>query len=184
MVKSKFERNFEKLETCLNTPELREAWNIFLNFHPPTECPNSYRYRQEVLVKDIVRTCTKYGNISEKQISFLKTLLDQIDAKKKAQELYQEKSASYANCPNGKTRLMGTVVSVKLKETFTSGKVLKMFVQDETGFKAYGSVPKSLVKLGDLQPGQKVTFVANFFPSKDDPKFGFFSRPSKAELVV
>ena len=38
-------------------------------------------------------------------------------------------------------------------------------------------------QLDRAQKGMSVKFTATFEPSKDDPAFGFFSRPCKAEVT-
>ena len=103
----------------------------------------------------------------------------------------------------------GNIVSVKMKET-QYGATNKMLVQLDNGNRVYGSVPKSInEKLFGPIPGQykyggpfhtvdeerlarmkqtiacgrRVRFLAMVDPSNDDPHFGFFSRPSRAELV-
>ena len=65
-----------------------------------------------------------------------------------------------------------------------------MTVKSVDGFIVYGSVPNALCAFDDelggqrnLQHGDKVKFSANLTPSDNDKKFGFFKRPTKAELV-
>jgi hypothetical protein len=88
-----------------------------------------------------------------------------------------EKSA--APCPIGRVEITGLILSTKYVST-GFGDVCKMLVQHETGFKVWGSAPGGLN--GELK-GRKVAFTAAVEPSKDDPKFGFFKRPTKARFV-
>jgi hypothetical protein len=55
-----------------------------------------------------------------------------------------------------------------------------MLVQTADGWKAWGSVPSSL---SGVKVGQFVQFQARVERSRDDEKFGFFSRPTKARTV-
>ena len=52
-----------------------------------------------------------------------------------------------------------------------------MLVKDDSGFKVFGTVPSSISR---VSKGDVVEFTATLEPSKDDPKFGFYKRPSKA----
>ena len=80
--------------------------------------------------------------------------------------------------PTGRVAITGTVLGTKVTAT-RFGPVAKMLVQDEQGFKVWGSIPTSLPS----PKGRTVTFMAAVEPSDDDPKFGFFKRPTKAEFT-
>ena len=64
--------------------------------------------------------------------------------------------------------------------------ILKVVVEDQRGFRVFGTCP---AKLADAVPnmdalkGAMVTFTATTEPSKDDPAFGFFKRATKATLL-
>ena len=60
------------------------------------------------------------------------------------------------------------------------GDTLKMLVQDDRGFRVWGSVPKSL---GDAERESRITFTATVTASDRDAKFGFFKRPTKAAIL-
>jgi len=55
-------------------------------------------------------------------------------------------------------------------------------VEEERGFKLWGSVPRSLLGETELK-GQKITFTATVEQSHEEPKFGFFKRPTKASIL-
>lgn len=81
---------------------------------------------------------------------------------------------------SGKHTVTGTVLTVKEQET-PYGYALKMLV--ETGgegeqCRVWGTVPR---KIDDVERGQRVRFTATFTPKEDG--FGFFSRPSKPEIL-
>ena len=89
-----------------------------------------------------------------------------------------EQAAIYAtaeSCPTGKVEISGIVLATKWQESMY-GSTLKMLVQDDRGFKVYGSVPAKLENV----KGRSVSFSATIQPSEDDEKFGFFKRPTKA----
>ena len=85
--------------------------------------------------------------------------------------------------PTGRILVSGKVLSTKIKDS-QWGLQWKMLVEDERGFNLWGSVPKSIINEDvdgcGLSRGDLVTFTAMVEPSKDDNKFGFFSRPTKA----
>lgn len=131
------------------------------------------------IIRDIVDKLVQYGSISEKQSAFLGRLLQQIDnapaiAAQKAQERELAK-----DCPQGKHLIAGKILSFKQVESMY-GITLKMLVQSTDGYKVWGTCPSSL---SGAEKGDSVQFMATIEPSKDDKKFGFYSRPSKAEFL-
>jgi hypothetical protein len=69
----------------------------------------------------------------------------------------------------------GTVLS--LKEGMFG---MRMLVKTEAGYKLFGARPSAI---GTVARGDEVEFYATVKPSADDPKFGFFSRPTKARIT-
>ena len=80
--------------------------------------------------------------------------------------------------PPGRQAFAGEVLATKWKDT-DFGPVYKMLVQDDRGFKLWGSVPKNI----DPGRGERVAFMATVEPSRDDSRFGFFKRPTKAIIL-
>lgn len=80
---------------------------------------------------------------------------------------------------SGRFDLEVVVKSVKWQDGYY-GNVLKMLVETAKGNRLWGSVPSSL----DVEVGNKVKFKATVEPSPKDEHFGFFKRPSKAEVVM
>jgi hypothetical protein len=70
----------------------------------------------------------------------------------------------------------GTLLSTKETEGFY-GYVTKCLVLDDRGFKLWGTLPATI---DCAEIGDRITFTARLEPSVDDPKFGFFTRPTKA----
>lgn len=75
-------------------------------------------------------------------------------------------------------QVTGTVVKVDVKETPYGARYV-MTVQDDRGFRLWGTEPKALA---GSSVGTRVTFLAGVDRS-DDPTFGFFRRPTKAAVV-
>lgn len=99
-----------------------------------------------------------------------------LEAAAAAKTIEEAEYAAAEPCPTGRTQIIGDILSTKVQQNFY-GSTLKMLVKDDHGYKVWGSVPASLEQ---PQRGDRVTFFANLTPSDDDPKFGFFKRPTKA----
>ena len=84
------------------------------------------------------------------------------------------------NAPEGRVVITGTVLAFKRQESMY-GDVLKMLVQDDRGFRVWGSVP---VSLDDAERESRITFTATVTASEKDAKFGFFKRPTKAAVIT
>ena len=88
---------------------------------------------------------------------------------------------------DGKQIITGEIISTKwVDEVYCYGqRILKMVVKDDRGFKVWGTVPRSIIEANDdALKGQRVTFSATVQASKDDDKFGFFKRPTKAAIAA
>lgn len=83
------------------------------------------------------------------------------------------------DAPQGRVVITGTVLAFKRQESMY-GDVLKMLVQDDRGFRVWGSVPLSLE---DAERESRITFTATVTASDKDAKFGFFKRPAKAAVL-
>ena len=101
-----------------------------------------------------------------------------------------EERANAADCPEGRVQVTGEVISTDLRQTAFGGQ-WKMLVRDDSGFKVWGSIPSKMFDLatengiephGNSFKGKRVSFTAALQPSEDDPKFGFFKRPTKPEV--
>jgi hypothetical protein len=83
-----------------------------------------------------------------------------------------------APVPTGRVAVKGKVLMTKTVDGYAYNTlVYKMLVKDDSGFKVFGTVPSSISR---VSKGDVVEFTATLEPSKDDPKFGFYKRPSKA----
>lgn len=83
------------------------------------------------------------------------------------------------DAPEGRIVINGIVLAFKLQSS-QFGDTLKMLVQDDRGFRVWGSVPKSL---DDAERESRITFTATVTASDRDAKFGFFKRPTKAQIL-
>jgi len=83
--------------------------------------------------------------------------------------------------PSGRQVIVGVILGMKWKESYY-GKTLKMLVQDDRGFRVWGTVPSSLAD-DDVNREDRIEFTATVEQSPDDSKFGFFKRPTKARVL-
>jgi hypothetical protein len=125
-------------------------------------------------LKDLYRKLIGWGSLSEAQV-------------KAANNVFERRARDDAAKPlpdfTGRAQVTGTVRSLKTVSYpgWPPRTVLKMLVQHADGWKVYGTVPDVLRPT--LVEGNVVTFFAKIERSKDDNKFGFFSRPTKPAIV-
>ena len=136
---------------------------------------------EESTISDIVGKLVRYGSISDKLVAFIEKLLKKIDdrAAIEAQRRAEADAADPIPAFEGRAQIEGEVVSVKGVDT-QFGYTMKMVVKTAAGWKVYGTVPASI----EVNRGDRVSFEAKVIVSDDDPKFGFFKRPTKAEIVA
>ncbi len=139
-----------------------EAWALYV-----ADRPSANFTRNEATARDIVDKLVRYGSISPASESYLKSIISQLAVE-----------ANAADCPEGRMVVEGRVLTIKDKDT-QYGTVLKMLIQAPAGFKVWGTCPVSL----DCRRGDVVRFTATVERSKDDSKFGFAARPTKAVVL-
>lgn len=134
---------------------------------------------EETTIRDIVGKLIKYGSVSEKQMAFVARLMGDIAKRPEREAVKAAEHAMAAPVPafTGRVRVEGTVLA--RKQTFGAyGEVVKVLVQHADGWKMWGTNPCP------CQKGDRIAFEAAFEVSKDDPKFAFFSRPKKGEVIA
>jgi hypothetical protein len=92
----------------------------------------------------------------------------------------------------GRVTIEGTIASIRTRET-DFGIVEKVTVVSDEGWKVWGTLPRALAGtydwdlgevVGEAHEGDRIRFVARITAADDDPTFGFFARPTKAEIVA
>lgn len=81
--------------------------------------------------------------------------------------------------PSGRVQVTGRIISTR-EEWNAYGPQVKALIEDDRGFRVWGGLPSSL---WDVEKGSRVTFCAALSPSEEDEAFGFWKRPTKAELL-
>jgi hypothetical protein len=119
---------------------------------------------------------------------------EEMTAKAAQRAAEEARRANAESIPVGKVEVEGVVVSTRLVES-DFGRTLKMKVVSDAGWSVWGSVPKALLGSwewvdGDpvttnapVEIGDRVRFTATIEPSEDDRLFGYFKRPTKAEII-
>lgn len=125
---------------------------------------------------DLKSKLFQWGSLTEKQAG----LARKIDLELKTPKVMKPK----VDVVEGKgITITGTVISTRSEEVnfgYRGSIVFKMLVEDDRGFRLWGTVPASI---GDTERGEKVTFTADVERSKDDSTFGFFKRPRKGQVL-
>jgi len=139
------------------------------------------------IASDLLEKLRRFGSLSDKQISFLIGLHERDIA---------NRASATATTPTGRASVEGTILSAKEGETQGKYKTFKfkILVDIGGGVRVWGSAKGEWnyhailgrTPTGDAvepQKGQRVKFTATFEPSKKDPLFGFFKRPTKWEIL-
>lgn len=124
---------------------------------------------------------------SEKQVTALAAAIEKDRAHQAARA--EEETGPRIPVPVGQQDVAGVVQSVKPAPgySYDSPDVMKMLVVDERGFRVYGTIPASLLRMAEGATnlvGRIVEFSAVLKASNgDDESFGFFSQPKDPALV-
>ena len=118
--------------------------------------------------------------VLENMIKYGRATYNQLEALLYAHRSYKNSLKPKSDCPSGKIEIVGEVVSKK-SHRFGYNDTWKMLVQDDKGFKVFGTIPTSI--LSHTHIGTQVKLTATVTPSKDDANFGYFSRPTNASIV-
>jgi hypothetical protein len=137
--------------------------------------------REEQIISDIVAKLVRYGSISDKQSALIAKLIGDIDRRAAIAAKREAEAAAALPIPafDGRVTVEGVIVSRKLVEGYY-GSAIKIVVKADDGWKVYGSEPSAI----EAKVGDRIRFDAAITVAADDPKFGFFKRPTKPEVVA
>ena len=143
----------------------------------------------------------KYGKLTEGQCEAVRKAIAreaEWKATKKAEWIAKAAAerADAPDLPEGRIEITGVIVGEKVVES-EFGEVRKITVKDDKGYVVYGSIPAAIentifyewdlkddgTDIKQAYVGRRLQFAAAVTPSKDDPKFGFYKRPTKPKLL-
>lgn len=169
-----------KAQALLGDEGLSTAWDIYIADWETLPAQRiladgtRYIYQEENTIRDIVGKLVKYGSISPKQYAFIRSLLDRIARRSQILAERAAERAIAAPCPKGRVTVKGTVIKTDERET-DFGLVTKMLIKAQEGYMVWCTVPRAW-ETPERNASIEVTVTLE--PSKDDPKFGFGSRPT------
>jgi len=151
------------------------------------EAEKPYRYEAPELTPEEIakREASAMAEVEKKAVADA----EWAETKRLEQEVYDK--ADPVPVTDERIKFTGVIEKTYLKENQWGGQ-WRMFFIDDRGFKLNGSVGSSFSEKYDfdedgdyrtrnMDEGTRVSFVATVTPSEDDPKFGFFKRPTKVE---
>lgn len=110
---------------------------------------------------------------------FLRAVMRSIARDERVAEERAAEQAKMSPVVEGKIQVTGRIVSLKLHENDYGVREV-MTVLDDRGFKLWGTQPRSLYS---AKVDDRVTFMATVERSDRDETFGFFKRPTKAQVI-
>lgn len=136
-------------------------------------------------LNDLVRNLVKFGNWSEKQESFARSLWERVSndpwSKLEAQAAERDAERDAASpAPTGRIEVTGEVLHVRDADPDDEWPSTKFLVRTTDGWKLWATVPAAI---RDVERGDSVSFTVTVKPSPDDAKFAFGSRPAKAKVL-
>ena len=143
-----------------------------------------------------------YGKLTEKQCDAVRKCIAreaEWAAQKEAKKAEWAKERENAeDVPEGRAVITGAIIGEKIVDS-QFGQTRKITVKDDRGFIVYGTIARAIEDkiIDDFYDneyeqdenakikfvGVRITFAAAITPSDDDPKFGFYKRPTKAQII-
>ena len=121
--------------------------------------------------------------LSARQLEAISESIERNRQRQEERKLIEEQLPEPAPVVEGRIEVKGLVLGVKGQETYY-GYQLKMLVVDDRGFKVWGTVPATIEGLPEGSPkGRRICFRGTVKRSPKDANFGFFSRPTNAEVL-
>ena len=158
--------------------EKTEGWRnenaVLLEWMENQENPHGF-------IISLLSTVHKWGDLSQAQTrAAYKWMEGAAKREAKAAEA-AERLSNAMPVRDGRYDILGTILSKKWKNT-QFGDQLKMVVELPDGNRIYGTVPKALRAAG-VEIGSEIKFTATVEKSKNDEHFGFFAKPTNAEVI-
>jgi hypothetical protein len=143
-------------------------------------------------LSDMAHKVERYGDISEAAASYARKILTWVteaDERLAAREVEQAaKIAAGAVVTAGRQVIEGEITKVSWKSNDFGG-AWKVTIVADNGARYWGSLPTALVDtveweaVEDSFKHKRIRLTGTVEPGSDDPTFGFFKRPAKAEVL-
>lgn len=130
-------------------------------------------------LSDLAYKADRYGELSDKQLAFIDTLLGKLAAAEVRAAGWAAEAAAAGPVPTGRVQVEGEVIGFKTVDS-EYGTTYKMILKLDNGSKVYLTVPSSI----DPDKGARVRLTVTIEASADDANFGFGKRPTKAEVMT
>jgi len=125
---------------------------------------------ENVFLRDMNR------NLTEKK--FTPRMVEAVSRSRDQEIEKAKREENMIDVPEGKIVIEGSVVSMKQVDGFAYGESVWKMLVDCGEYRVYGSVPKAIA---DVDLGDRVRFTAQ--TEQKEKGFGFFKRPTKAEIL-
>lgn len=143
------------------------------------ELQAAFAGRKHGTLRDIARQLVRKGCISEAQIALVIKLAGELDAD--AQNAATEVQAEPLPVTDERVKVVGEITAASWKSN-DFGLTLKITVKSEDGWKVWGTCPSDFGEDESALVGRRVSFMARISPARDDDRFGFFKRPTQAQI--
>ncbi len=203
----KVRKTKEKFEAQVATdPELAATFELSFTGNP-VDHPKDGTFLQGTgagIVYDIFHKGSRWGSISEKQADLVKKIAREHAEWQTRKAEKEAERGPVEDVPEGRVEVIGTIISTKWVDNDFGGAFKMLVESDEGHWRVWGTLPAKIDstlrhmndevrdhnwnRTEDFLPGfdfkgSKVRFTAAIEPSKDDKTFGFYSRPTKPELI-
>lgn len=129
-------------------------------------------------LSDIQDRLERTGKLSDKQITAFEKALPKAKEWKAQRDI---ENANSKDAPTGRIEVTGNVVKIKVKKDEAFNSITKkMTLKTTDGWKLWVTVPESI---WNATEGDTVSMSVDITPSKDDSKFAFGKRPTKAIIT-
>lgn len=146
--------------------------------HPALVAALEANAEQNGFYASLLANLARYGSLTDRQITAAERAVARDAERAVRDQALTATAPPAAPVLTGTVTITGTVQAVRTDET-PYGPQRKMRVVDDRGFAVWGSVPNAIYA---AKRGDRVTFTATVEASSDDPTFGFFKRPRRADL--
>jgi len=123
----------------------------------------------------------RWGALTPKQTAAIEKWRTRSIEREQTREQETDRFGVRPALPEGHRAIEGLVISTKWKDT-RYGPAYKMLILEDDGNKVFGTVPANLPHSAEIV-NERIFLVATVTRSDRDEHFGFFSRPTGAELL-